>query len=401
MSLEQTDLVSLNRLGERIQTALSVAMSHLPMQAKSIAGLSAFLTYNRSNSQRILNAFRSKDGLQVLTQLPGIAGQQEFADKVSEHIPKPALVELKQVFSLFCQALNQYARSHAELKRLLNEPLQKEITDPSEQDKREALFSASKSLLGSHINTLFCCYVLTPNKHKPQFLHEFAMISKLGMIRSPASPPFVQFYTHEHPDNFDKPELIDETSRLNATQFHIGIAKEYSTPQLENYYSSYSHSNSGLVFEDITNQSFDATFLFSNPDELANPLVDATHCSSTSISIKTPTKKMLMMVLLDKQIDRRSTVNVGCYMGNQKVKEGKLRASDLWTERLPEFPELSIIDLAAPNRHSVAGINAKQMCDYLLNYARLDGNQFRCYLIEIDYPVWSSTYRIYFEHDIV
>jgi len=155
------------------------------------------------------------------------------------------------------------------------------------------------------------------------------------------------------------------------------------------------------VFNDFANgNNFNATFLFSNPDELANPLVHKSKCSSTSISIKNPTKKLMMLVFLEKKLDMRSMVNVGCYSGNQKVEEGKLRSDDMWTERLPEFPELRIVQPNSPDAQSISGMAIGELSDYLFNFSNLDKKDFACYLLEVDHPIWSSTYRVYFEHSL-
>jgi hypothetical protein len=104
------------------------------------------------------------------------------------------------------------------------------------------------------------------------------------------------------------------------------------------------------------------------------------------------------LVFLDKAIDMRSTVNVGCYQGNQKVDDGHLKASDMWTERLPSFPDLKIVNLLSPNISSSSSLNIVELTDYQFKFAQLDKQNFVCYMMEINYPIWSSTYRIYFEH---
>jgi len=225
------------------------------------------------------------------------------------------------------------------------------------------------------------------------------MISKLGNVHEKFARPFVQFYTHPHPNDFVKPSLVTRNSIIKNEGFSIGIIDEYSSKGLFEAYSSYSPSNSGIIFDNFSkNKAFDATFLFDNPDELANPITHQSHCSSTSISIRNPTKKLVMLVFLDKSIDMRSTVNVGCYQGNQKVDDGNLRACDMWTERLPGFPDLKIANALAPNIASTSSLNLVELTDYQFNFAQLNKQNFVCYMMEIDYPIWSSTYRIYFEH---
>jgi len=406
MLLEKEDLIALNRTGENLKSVLRHLVQDFPHSAQTITGMSNWLDFNRSNCQRILNGInKSKDGKQVLCYLPGIAGLQDFLIQVSKQsLEKQLILEARSAVEAFDIQIKKYARSHAELKRLLgNKPatnsFEKNMLSASE--KREQHYLASKQLVGSSIDTLFSCYILKESDQNKQYLQEVAMISKQSIVRSKASPPFVQFYTHPHPEGFIAPENITVDSRIEAGRFHIGVIDEYSSDGMLSSYASYSPSNSGIVFNDLASDAnFDATFLFSNPDELANPLEHESKCSSTSISIKNPTKKLVMLVFLEKKLDMRSSVNVGCYSGNQKVEEGKLRSDDMWTERLPEFPELKVLHPDSLGAQVNGSVAIGEMSDYLFSFANLDKNDFSCYLLEVEHPIWSSTYRIYFEHSI-
>ena len=406
MLLEKEDLIALNRTGENLKSVLRHIVAKFPHSAQTITGMSHWLEFNRSNCQRILNGVqKSKNGQQVLCFLPGIAGLQEFLLQASKKpLETQLILEASKAIEVFDSQIKKYARSHAELKRILSNNSVKNNQYNSSLtavEKREQHYLASKQLIGSSVDILFSCYIIKENDENKEFLQEVAMISKRGIQRSKASPPFVQFYTHPHPEGFTSPENISKDSRLDTSQFHIGVIDELSSNGVLQAYSSYSTSNSGIVFNDIENNEcapFDATFLFSNHDELSNPLVNQSQCSSTSVSIKNTTKKLLTLVFLEKKIDRCSTVNVGCYSGNQKVEEGKLRSDDMWTERLPEFPELNVLHPDSPRARINDELQIGEMSDYLFTYSNFNKDDFVCYLLEVDYPIWSSTYRVYFEH---
>lgn len=395
MKLAQEDLIALNRFGERYQQLLHQIFAQLPPKARSISGLGKYTGYNRSNSQRIVNAHNAKDGLKVICALPGIEGQIEFAAKIARFVSDTQSATLHVLIEDFEAVIERFARSHASLKRLLATYTNIQATDDNLPLRRQ-LYQSSELLLGSHIDNLFCCYALTQSKDNRLFLHEHALISKQGITRTPKSPPFVQFYTHDHPAGNLAPKLVSQHQVCTNKQFEIAIAQEFSSDGLAEQFVSYSKSNSGMVFDDVLTGPFDATFLFSNPDELSNPLTDNNHCSSTSISIKIPTKKLTMLVLIERELDKLSSVNLGCYMGNQKVQEGKLHVSDMWTERLPDFPELKVIDLSI--NQVIKAPYPQEMLDYFLAYFGLDATKYKGYLMETEYPIWSSTYRIYFEH---
>jgi hypothetical protein len=401
MPLPQTELNELANLGELLKSTLVAMIDEFPISVRSIGGMSTHLDYNRSNCQRLLNAVSNKkQGLEVICLLPGPTSLLDFCNKSSKYLTAQKTEKLFKLVTDFQQKIKFNARSHSELKRLLSENnnAHEHQSVLTQQSKSQKLYEAAKEFMGASVETLFCSYILSC-KCEDEYLQETAMISKQGNVHESYAPPFVQFYTHPHPNDFSQPSKITAQSLTKKQGFNIGIVEEYSTTGLFEAYTSYSPSNSGIVFDNFTgNRPFNATFLFDNPDELANPITHQSHCSSTSISIRNPTKKLVMLVFLEKSIDMRSSVNVGCYQGNQKVDDGNLKAADMWTERLPCFPDLKVINLNSPEISSASLLNVVELTDYQFNYARLNKQNFVCYMMEIDYPIWSSTYRIYFEH---
>ncbi|MDK2595084.1 hypothetical protein [Pseudoalteromonas obscura] len=398
MGLNQQDRTELTRLGERIQKTFIAVRDALPDHAQTIGGFTKYLDYNRSNSQRFFSACKANSGLQVLVELPGIHALKQLLQKLSPMLSQSLMSQVNQVVTLFVQCIENNAKSHADLKRRILAPLH-QIDDNNETTNHKAqLYKAAQALLKFSVEEIFCVYILRKNQNDPRYLQEVALISKSGINRQVGAVPFVQFYTHPHPEHFKGPIAITRTSTLQPNEFTLGVSKEYSSAGFLEAFSTYSPSNSGLVFDPLPSNNCYVTFVFNNPDEVVNPLHQNSPCSSTSLSIKNPAKKLTMLVLLEKQIDKCSTVNIGCYHSNQKVEEGKLKASDLWTERFPEFPELKITSLEERFAHSQLQPAQKDKLRYLLDVSGTRTDDFICYATEVDYPIWSSTYRIYFEH---
>lgn len=400
MSLTNKEKRTLDDLGTELKECLINIVDSIPNNYQSIREMSVFLEFNKSNTQRILKAVHDKKGGRyVICLVPGYTALKEFLLKTKPYIDDNHYQSANQSFELFNTTIRQNYQSHAKLKRLLTEDNQPINVSTSNFEKRKAFYFSAKNLLGASVERLFSGHIIQENKHNSQFLHEIVMISKKGIERNKNSAPCVLHYTHPHPNNFIKPNLINAHTYVCNTEFTIGIVDEHSTENLIDSYDSFSPTNLGLVFGDVNNQNpFDATFLFSNPDEIRNPLEEKSQCSSTFTSIKSPTKKLSMVVFLDRKIDMRSSVNIGCYHSSQMVENKELRDSDEWTDHLPSIPELKIIDFNSVARNPHVDDEVNTLSDYMFNYAQLDKKDFVCYLVEVEYPIWSSTYRIYFDH---
>jgi hypothetical protein len=402
MPLSKKELQALTNLGDQIKCSLASVVEVLPADVNTIRGMGTFLNYNNSNCQRVLKTINHEgDGLSVIGFIPGTSALNDFMLKAKPYIEDKEYQQATQSIKSLAVLIKQSFGSHAKLKKLISadELEQKKIPVIPALVKRQDFFNSAKQLLGTSVDELFSGHILSENTQDKSFLHEIVMISKLGVYREEKSAPCVLFYTHPQPDNFNKPSVITQSSIVQNNEFQIGIVNEYSTANLLDFYANFSPSNLGLVFNDIPDKNpFDATFLFSNPDEISNPLVEKSACSSTFISIKSPTKKLTMAVFLERKIDLRSSVNIGCYHSTEKVENKVLRDSDAWTEHLPSVPDLKIVNLDSPMARASLSPKIIEYTNYMFNYAQLERQDFSCYLMEVDYPIWSSTYRIYFDH---
>jgi hypothetical protein len=402
MSLSNEELQTLTDLGDQIRRSLAEIVEILPAGVNTIRGMGSFLNYNNSNCQRVLKTINHKGhGLSVICFIPGISALNEFILKAKPFIEDNDYQRAAKSIDNLSAKIKQNFGSHAKLKKLIldDELEQQEAPVIPALVKRHDFFNSAKQLLGASVDELFSGHILSENTKNKNFLHEIAMISKLGVYREEKSAPCVLFYTHPQPDNFIKPSVITKSSVVQNNEFQISIVNDYSTENLLDSYANFSPSNLGLVFNDIPDKNpFDATFLFSNPDEISNPLVEKSACSSTFISIKSPTKKLTMVVFLERKIDLCSSVNIGCYHSTEKVENKVLRDSDSWTEHLPSVPDLKVVNLDSPMGRENISPKVIEYTNYMFNYAKLNKQDFVCYLMEVDYPIWSSTYRIYFDH---
>ncbi|MET1253573.1 hypothetical protein [Aliikangiella maris] len=402
--LEKEDLIALSRNGEQLKNVFRHLIKEFPQSACSISGMSKWLGINRSNSQRVLNAVnRSHNGFDVICMLPGVAGVQEFVEQCRKKKLSALYVkEASKALETFQDNIKNYSRSHSELKRMIQDAASEvgqENTSASSLHKRQRYYQSISELIGEKADVLFAAYVLRVNAKRSDYLHETALVSKQGISHTSSARPFFQYYAKTGDPVFKEPHILGSKDNLPKKNFGAAIVENFSSPKLIKGYSGYSQKHECLVFNNVRQpqEPFDATFLFSNPDAIQNPLNSDTHSSSTAISIKNPTKRLIMMVFMERQLDIRSTVNVGCYSGNH-LFEGDLSLDEIWDDKLPEFPELKIINLDSPVAEESDGLKYGHLNDYMFEMSGLDKKDFVCYMLDVSYPIWSSCYRIYFEH---
>ena len=293
-TLTETDLIHLNRTGEQLKSALRNLIVQLPPQAQSIAGMAKWLDANKSTCQRLLNVMhKSQDGLDVIQLVPGFEGINQFIECAQDkQIDELLIQEAKKASKIFNNDIHQFGRSHAKLKRrlaALKDQHQVQYSTSSGAANRKAHFNASEMMLGETSELTFASVIALPNKTDNDYYHELALVSRQQVSIQSQGRPFMQFYSQDQLPFAAEPKVnMEDVGKLN--EFDLGIVEQFSSVDLKEAYSGYSRTSSSLVFGNMDSSvnPFDATFLFSDPQDAKNPLTGHFKTTTHSISIKIP-----------------------------------------------------------------------------------------------------------------
>lgn len=399
--LTENDLIQLNRTGEQLKNAIRDLIDKMPPHAHSIAGMAKWLNANKSTCQRLLNVMnKSHDGLDVIQLVPGYEGINQFIECAQrKQIDEVLIQQAVKASKTFKSDIHLFGRSHSSLKRRLAALKGQQYSLSTAESNRMAHFNASVSMLGESSDLTFATMIARPNPKDENYYQEFAIVSRQGVSIQKQARPFMQYYSKEALPFVAGPNASLENVQV-LDKFDLGIVEPFSSVDLKEAYSGYSHTSSSLVFSnmDSSEKPFDATFIFNDPQDSKNPLTGHFKTTTHSISIKIPTKRLVMLVFLDKECDKRSSVNVGCYPYSLQVERQEHTYDEIWNDRFPEFPDLKILNPLTSVSELTEIEQADEMVQYLFDYAQVDREDFVCYMIDVSYPIWSTTYRVYFEY---
>lgn len=402
--LGETDLIHLNRTGEQLKNAIRSLIEQMPRKAHSIAGMAKWLEANKSTCQRLLNVMnKTHDGLDVIQMVPGFDGINQFIDCAqAKEIDELLIEEAKKACKTFKADIAHFGRSHAQLKRklmALKEQQQGQYSLSTAEANRKAHFEASQLMLGESSELIFATMIATPNPKDDDYYQEIAIVSRQGVSIKKQARPFMQYYSKDDLPFVSGPNVSLENVQV-LDKFDLGIVEQFSSVDLKEAYSGYSHTSSSMVFSnmDSSEKPFDATFIFNDPKDAKNPLKGHFKTTTNSISIKIPTKRLVMLVFMHRDCDKRSTVNVGCYPYSLQVEREAHTYDEIWNDRFPEFPDLAIVNSLTSVSETTGVKQADEMIKYLFDYAQLSRDEYVCYMIDVNYPIWSTTYRMYFEY---
>ena len=129
-----------------------------------------------------------------------------------------------------------------------------------------------------------------------------------------------------------------------------------------------------------------------------NPKRDAYKIICQSLLQRSPAKRLVLVSLMERSLARASTVQCGSYPSSQKIHEYLHHPENLWSERFSEDPE---IRLFRPDETALSGKLRMEHIDELIAFGfellGMHSSQFDGYYIDVDFPLWLTCHRFYFE----
>ncbi|MFT4928575.1 MAG: hypothetical protein ACI8WB_004694, partial [Phenylobacterium sp.] len=190
MSLNENELIHLNRTGDQLKSAIKNLILQMPASAQSIVGMSKWLEANKSTCQRLLNVVnKSRDGLDVIKMVPGIDGINQFIEYArNKDIDGLLIQEALKANETFKHDIHSYGRSHSELKRKLdglNKKNQDQYSMSVAEKNRKVHYDASEQLLAESCGLTFAAFIVRPNPVDELCYQELAIVSKQQVSKKP------------------------------------------------------------------------------------------------------------------------------------------------------------------------------------------------------------------------
>ena len=402
-------LKTLERQGERYKSIIRKFISQLPTTARSVTGLGIWLNISRSNSQRMLQVLSAPNGLEVIQLMPSPQGLHKFVRAVIEKDPKAAhLIQLNQMIGQFEALLIDFGVSHNQLKMQLKEDKAfNQSLDPDEnQNKRRTIFKLNSQLMDESLELSLGIDCSVVNLGNPDYLSEVVIASRQGITFGPRARPYIQpFVGNERNYRLSQPEPIhsDRFCRAAHTGPRQFLLTDYSTPDIETCFRGFGASGNKIIYDlkalSGGQKSLDISIGHIDPMSEPNPLTQNLDITIHGVECRIPSRKIVLISLLDKQLATNSIAKAGNYTTSYAAQESGFYPEEIWSDRFSNQIQLETFipgetDLATklniPRLNPLLGATAK------LNNRKL--SDLIGYYIAVDYPLWFTTYRTYFEY---
>ncbi len=412
MSLTKSELSQLNRNGERIKSNVRSILQLVPNQSRTITGLTNWSGVNKSTCQRFIHALtKSASGLDVLLMLPGIKGLHQLADSLNQLLDDEQLNEyFSQLIELYKDNVHEHARSHSQLKTMITSAIQAQQTSPEEAnfEIRKQLYQANSELVGESIESSIGIQFLQVNKQDTDFLSEFIVTNRNQVVLKNSARPLIQTFV----GNEGQAAVLSKPKALLSTGFDefdtqhesTYLLQDYSHPRFSECFKGVGKLQNSLIYDhtsiNLENKLFNATLGYFNPNAQHNPLTTDAYVNTHGAFCRSPTKRNLIISLIEKRLALHSIPKAGCYQTSVKIQETSHHSDEIWNDRLTGTPEITLFNPASSYFEKTLGLDhVGTLIEQCAEMLQVDLVDYLGYYIDIDYPIWLTTYRIYFDFE--
>jgi len=411
--INSSNLKSLNEIGAEYQNIIKKVVDQIPAKVRTVAGLSKWLTISHSNSQRILYISTCDSPLDVILHMPSIQGIQYFLLAIkSKDLKDDHSDILNDLNQKFANLFLELSTSHNQIKKNIRQYLEfsNEPIGKAQLSLKQSLLSSNSQIADASIESVIGINCSVINKKNPGFLSEVVIANRSGMKFGPRSGHFMQPFVGN-----EKNYLLKAPERL--TDLHANDFKDRNTCQF--LYQKYTSSMVDACFTGLSDSGNKLVYDFKNigADNLIdiclghfdreserNPLQASSGQTNSGptihgIECRMPTKRLTLISLLDRELALNSIAIAGNYMTNFSAQEQSKNPEEVWSDR---FSNEIVINMFDPTQSANIESEINSPVQELINSAaKLNGrspDELIGYYITVEYPLWFTTYRMYFEY---
>ncbi len=419
--LSLNDINLIERQGERIKSQLRHFINLLPHKARTMGGLALWIGVSRSTSQRLIQVINPEySGSDVIAGLPSPQGFNQFLTAIES---KPDNQEMMQALESAANTLHKlltlFNCTHNQLKQRLKQHDYEQNANSKglEEASAKSIYQMNCEIHQESIELSLGIDCVKVNSDDPQYLSEVVIANRRGVKLNENARPFVQsFVGNDKNYTINKPVVVTSSQipGFDIKSHPQFLLADFSTPQIEELFIGHGKQGNCQIFDmarslsssinntqtpneeadtskAITLGHYDATSEF-------NPLQTSKSVLIHGMECRYPTKRLLLISLLEKQLAIRSIAKTGNYSSNATAQEAGYLPEEIWNDRLTVKTTLESFDPWRTKLNQSFGVSGiDEMVENALHLNQLSRQECVGYYLLVDYPIWLTTHRIYFE----
>lgn len=402
-TLNANDFALIDREGEKIKNALSQLIEAFPFHAQNITGMSHWLDASKTTCQRIVESIqRPSNGIEAINNLPGPSGLKKFLALVQKQkIPSKEIKSTLDAIQHFEELILKYARSHSSLKQLIIDQTAFDSNDENtELEVRKSLYTAAAQLTGESIDTNFYAFIHKENEENPKYLSQYIFTYYEGCAFTANSRP-LRFPINPTEDEVEVKSIscVSKDHKFEGSAPPFTFIEEFTSQEVIKDIDAMTIGKDFVVFppHNYPEEVSKIANFKHYPNDLTHPSYGGKMAGLAAVEVRSPCKKLYFLVFLENKLAMQSIANPGIYSSGLHL--GYTPAS-IWYDRLYSEADVTVFPAQSNLAKKLNFPKANELVDSFFSLTNSKKEDFYGYLVEVDYPIWSISYRLFFPSSV-
>lgn len=379
----------------RLKNELGELLAELPPGARGGSALSRWLDIDRATCQRAIAASRA-EGLEVLSNLPGVQGLEAVVKALADRSDDPSKVDgARAALAQFERLVEDAGGSRARLLRRLESSTSSGHLGADDVAARKRLFGAARDLCGRWSDINGAIFIYRPTPGDPDTMESAYVSQFIGHRARAGAIPLTSSTAVTSRDGIDHAGFrhLDATPAVGRSDG--AILERFSTmpapvvttrtPDKEVVCTIDAESIDPVSGADIVIARRVA-------EPVPHPLTESPQMHEAWMLVENPSRHLLFDVYMHRALARQCIASMSAHLWRPDIDATVGRR---WRTRFPRSPKLEL--LGSQLMPSNAYARQAELTQYVfdaLDWAHDEFVGFRCAL---EYPIWRAGYCMTFD----
>ncbi len=400
----QDVLTQFDGLGRRLASDIRALIGMLPVGARSVRSMAAYLEVNRNLCQRAIAAANSTlGGIDVVSQSPGFSQllvlvNAAEAKKVKPSVVKSLRVAVQEVADLAVKVSGSEAKFRSELRTSMGDPGGSHHARVGDIGHREALFGHAREIAGSGAELRANVGIVWPSESDPNVLDLTMVVAYHSHVCREGGMPLTAYFhesrdfeseAHNHPDRAPYTHTPNQPQRALLHRFcstPLPVVTPHGPKDLEHHVVDPSAYQGNRAIDVATlHQTHGVPHPATRPDD---PLIDVL----AHVSI--PVRRFIFDFYLHRSLARQCIPFFGAFALGSGIE---VAVRNAWYRQLPEGGQLELLGSGTRHIATKSWHRHEELVRHAFDSIAVDPSDAIGFRADIRFPVWGMTYAIGFD----
>lgn len=381
-----------------MRTELHALLEQAPPECTPVSSLSRWLDVNRSVCHRAVAASkREGDASNVLRELPGVEGLDQFVQGFLKRGIDPAIVQrCVNAVDDYKRLIGRFGGSQSKLIRVIDTLQHAEAQGAFEDQGSETMLHRQRwhdlavQFTGLASEAFLAIYAIRMISDEPRQFDFVGMSGNLGVTRHQRHIPLVMVR------RYFQPPSKEDYHTLNGQKSDAGrlLIPEFSTSPLPQIVTRQYPTHLVQLIDPSQDAADPLDVIIAQRMTAAEPKERRKDGHKFTLLPRIPTKRLILDIHLHDSVPRGTRIGARQYFAGSMSLAGN--PAERWFDRLDDLPPPRVLGRNLENTSCAGSPRHAEMSRWIFDQLGWNATEFTGYRLEVRLPLWSVEHMMHF-----